>query len=78
VKADFVILSVAPAAAGVGGEVCWECDAGIDYDLQFSPDLSLGSFANVGSTTATGPVSMLTHDPGAASSGHYRVVKHLP
>ncbi len=78
VPADFTILSVSrPEGGAAGWEISWESEPGVEYELQFSPDLSPGSYGRAGSITATGPVTSLVHAPGTPF-GFYRVVEFIP
>lgn len=67
---DFAILSVISAGGEV--DVVWESEAGATYDLQFSTDLSGGSFTTVETVVATGLTATTSHVPGT-TTGFYRV-----
>jgi hypothetical protein len=67
---DFAILSVTSAGGEV--DVVWESEAGATYELQFSPDLSGGSFTTVETVVATGLTATTSHVPGT-TAGFYRV-----
>jgi len=77
------LVGVAPAmpteitafSRGADGRmtVTWSTTIGVEYRLQFSPDLSEGSFADVVSTVATAGSTTIIHSPGT-TRGYYRIV----
>jgi hypothetical protein len=73
VAADFAIISITPAASGF--DITFESESGVTYELEFSPDLTTGSFNMVGSQVAAALQTTFNHDPGATTPGFYRVRK---
>jgi hypothetical protein len=53
--------------------VTWSSVVGVEYRLQFSPDLSEGSFEDVIATVANAESTTIIHSPGT-TDGFYRIV----
>ena len=69
----FRIVSVASNVANNTRQVTWSSVAGKKYQVQFSPDLSLGSFTTVSAVLTATAASMSYTDQRTGTKGFYRV-----
>ena len=68
----FAIIDLVESAGEV--DLTFESEAGVTYDLQFSPNLTNGTWTTVDTVVATGPVTAVNHGADAAQ-GFYRVAR---